>query len=136
MKSLIVSIVATLALLTPQVALGQDDYVLLSPLPGLETTEQLNQSGDPVGTYFTTIYQIGVSIALVIAVVMFIFGGIQYMTSDSIGGKSNGRETITKALIGILLAVGSYLLLFLIGGGESVKMSFDLPESGFVEPVY
>src|SRR5690606_11783589 len=75
------------------------------------------------------------SIALVIAVVMFIFGGIQYMTSDSIGGKSNGRETATKALIGILLAVGSYLLLFLIGGGESVKLSFDLPDVGFVEPV-
>jgi hypothetical protein len=101
-------------------------YQPLAPLPGID-------SSMGVANYFSTIYQIGISIVLVIAVVMLVYGGIQYMTSDSIGGKGNGRETVAKAIIGIVLAVTSYALLYVIGGSGSVSVGFDIPDVGFVE---
>ena len=116
-------------------ALAQNDYVLLAPLPGLETTADLNAGGgSQTANYFSTIYKIGVSLVLVIAVVMLVYGGIQYMTSDSIGGKGNGRETITKAIIGIVLAVSSYALLYLIGGVDSVSVGFDELQVEYLAP--
>ena len=38
-------------------------------------------------------------------------GAIQYMTTDAISGKEEGKERITKALLGLLLAVGAWLIL-------------------------
>jgi hypothetical protein len=99
-------------------------YQPLAPLPGID-------SSMGVANYFSTIYQIGISIVLVIAVVMLVYGGIQYMTSDSIGGKGNGRETVAKAIIGIVLAVTSYALLYVIGGSGSVSVGFDIPSIEF-----
>jgi hypothetical protein len=114
---------------------AQSDYVLLAPLPGLETSADLtSDEGSAVANYFSTIYKIGVSLVLVIAVVMLIYGGIQYMMSDSIGGKSGGRETIGKAIIGIVLAVTSYALLYVIGGPGAVTVGFDVPDVGWVAP--
>lgn len=104
-------------------------YQPLAPLPGIDGGGEVT-----VAEYFSTIYQIGVSLVLVIAVVMLIYGGIQYMMSDSIGGKSGGRETIGKAIIGIVLAVSSYALLYLIGGAGSVTVGFDVPDVEYVAP--
>jgi len=129
MKQLLLLCVCVLTFLPAINVHAQADYVLLAPLPGLETTAELNAGeGDAVANYFSTLYKIGVSLALVIAVVMLIYGGIQYMTSDSIGGKSGGRETIGKAIIGIVLAVTSYALLYVIGGVGAVTIGFDVPE--------
>ncbi|MEX0933174.1 MAG: hypothetical protein WDZ74_00330, partial [Candidatus Paceibacterota bacterium] len=115
MKQLLLLCVFILTFVPTLGAHAQNDYVLLAPLPGLESTADLNAGdGGPVANYFSTIYKIVVSLTLVIAVVMLIYGGIQYMTSDSIGGKGGGRDTIGKAIIGIVLAVSSYALLYVI----------------------
>jgi hypothetical protein len=115
--------------------LAQNDYVLLAPLPGLESTADLDAGGgSPTANYFSTIYQIGVSIVLVIAVVMLVYGGIEYMTSDSIVGKGNGREIVSKAIIGIVLAVTSYALLYVIGGTDSVSVGFDELQVEYIAP--
>ena len=42
---------------------------------------------------------------------MIAFGGIQYMSTDAIHGKSEGRERITYALMGLLLVLFSWILL-------------------------
>jgi hypothetical protein len=138
MKRLLgVLFLAFVVLFSPTPALGQGDagYILLAPLPGLETTAELNAGEDgAVANYFSIIYKIGVSLVLVIAVVMLVYGGIEYMTSDSIGGKGNGREIVSKAIIGIVLAVTSYALLYVIGGTDSVSVGFDELQVEYIAP--
>lgn len=87
-------------------------YGLLAPLG--ETTEiNLNDKDNPfsLGDYVNLIVGIVIAIASLLAVVMLVVGGVQYMTTDAFSGKSEARETITKALLGLILALGSYLIL-------------------------
>jgi hypothetical protein len=43
--------------------------------------------------------------------VMIVMGGIQYMTSDLISSKEAGKEQITHAILGLLLALGAFIIL-------------------------
>lgn len=80
---------------------------LLSPLPGFEELD-----ADPeVGRYVTVMVRIFIGIATLLAVIMIVVGGVQYMTTDAIGGKQTARTTITNAILGLLLALGSWVIL-------------------------
>ncbi|MDZ7726546.1 MAG: peptidoglycan DD-metalloendopeptidase family protein [Candidatus Campbellbacteria bacterium] len=120
---------------SPTPALAQEDegYSLLAPLPGLEPGDVEN-SENPLGEYLKIVYRLGVSLAILFAVVALIFGGVQYMTSDSVTTKGSAKDTITAALVGLLLAVASYVLLFLIGGAGTVTVSSDFGNLPWIDP--
>jgi hypothetical protein len=42
---------------------------------------------------------------------MIVIGGLQYLSTDAVSGKNDGRARITQALQGLLLALLSYLIL-------------------------
>jgi len=46
-----------------------------------------------------------------LAVIMIIWGGIQYMSTDAISGKSEAKNTIQNAIWGLLLAISAWLIL-------------------------
>ena len=88
------------------------NYQPLTPLPGV--TDNLPTYG--VGSVDFTSYVGGwvkllIGIAAVLAVIMIVIGGVQYMSTDAVSGKSDGREKITSALWGLLLAIVCYLIL-------------------------
>ncbi len=68
-----------------------------------------------IAEYITAAYRFGVAIAGVLAVIMIIAGGFVWMTA---GGNSSQVDTaktyIIGALAGLVLALGSYTLLWLI----------------------
>src|SRR3990167_1577967 len=88
-------------------------YVPLAPLPigegGASLTEVTN-----AGVYIKGAFNLAIGIAAALAIIMIIIGGIQYMGSESLGGKSAGRKRINDAVLCLLLALGSYLILFTI----------------------
>jgi hypothetical protein len=47
----------------------------------------------------------------VLAVVMLVVGGIEYMSTVSVGEKEGAKSRITNALLGLVLALGSYAIL-------------------------
>ncbi len=59
-------------------------------------------------------FKLGLGIAVVLTIVMIMFGGIQYMTTESFNGKGDAKKRINDALIGLGLALVSYLLLYII----------------------
>jgi len=80
------------------------DYQPLSPLPGAEnitTTEE----------YLKTVFRTTIGIAAVLAVLMIVIGGLQYMTSEAIGDKQSAKDKMTYAIWGLLLAIASVLIL-------------------------
>ncbi len=83
-------------------------YCLLEPLPG-GFTEVAPTTG--LASYLSIIFKVILGIITVLSVVMIIVGGVQYLTTDAIGGKEYGKETITNAIGGLVLALGSWLLL-------------------------
>lgn len=97
-------------------------YKLLAPLPcekgvdpgctgekGLETFDP--RSKDNLSNYLNLMIKIFIGICAVLAVVMIVIGGLEYMTSELISSKEEGKKRITEALLGLLLALGAIPLL-------------------------
>src|SRR3989344_6628018 len=88
-------------------------YQLLEPLPGLGNEEGKvdTASPDAFGKYINAIIILFIGICAVLAVVMIVIGGIEYSTSELISSKEAGIEKIKGALLGLLLALGAFILL-------------------------
>ena len=83
---------------------------LEAPLPQVEGT---NISS--LDTYFKYIYQIGLGIVGIAALIMIVIGGIIYMTSaGNASQKSEAKDRITNAILGLILALSAYLILYTI----------------------
>lgn len=90
----------------------ETNYTLLAPLPGL-TNFDTSQSCE-LARYLNIAIKIILGICAVLAVIMMIYGGFQYMTSVIISEKKSARDSITNALFGLILALGAYLILYTI----------------------
>jgi len=97
--------------------------MLLSPLYGLAAAPQpteyeplapLTTGTDPKvtsGTYIPFLFRLGIGIAAGLAVLAIAYSGLKYMMSDVVTNKSDAKTGIKNALLGLLLALGSFLLL-------------------------
>lgn len=90
----------------PSCSGGADGYCLLAPVGGLTVIRDVD-----LKNYFTLIYKILIGAAGALAVIMIFWGGVQYMTTDTIGGKEYGKERIRNAIVGLILALSSYAIL-------------------------
>ncbi|HEY4496044.1 MAG TPA: hypothetical protein VJC04_01665 [Candidatus Paceibacterota bacterium] len=89
------------------------DYVPLAPLPVGESGAPLEKVTD-AGVYIKGAFNLAIGVAAVLAIIMIVIGGIQYMSTESIGGKGAGLKRIKDAVLGLLLALGSYVILLTI----------------------
>jgi hypothetical protein len=81
-------------------SIGEEDGVAYAKLPF-------------IGEYIGAVYKYAVAVAGILAVIMIIIGGLQWLSS---GGNtdmiSSAKKRILGAIIGLLLAVGSYTILY------------------------
>lgn len=98
-------------------ALAQN-YVPLSPLPG---TGEVSTS-EPA-EYFRNMFRVLVGVAGVLAVIIIMFYGIQYMLSTSEGKKSTARMGISSVVFGIFIILLSYIVLSVINP-DLIKLRF------------
>ncbi len=92
-----------------------ENYSLLEPLPCIEGTGNGCEGGTVknvnVNTYIAYAFKIAIAMAGFLAVVMVIYGGFKYMLSESITSKGDAKSTINNAILGLLGALASYLIL-------------------------
>ena len=117
---LTLTIVVVFSLFSALAYAQTDKYTVLAPLPGVGNNAAKTTT---LTDYLPAIFKLSIGIAAVLAFVMITFGGITYMTTDAIGGKSRGREYITNALWGLLLVIGAWVILNTI---NPQILSFDL----------
>jgi hypothetical protein len=84
-------------------------YKSLSPLQDPSTNEEPNRKNFP--SYLQSLYRIGIGLCFVLGVIMFTWAGIEYIVSESMGGKSDAKARIKGALTGLAIALVSYILL-------------------------
>ncbi|HBB54398.1 TPA: hypothetical protein DEQ22_03165 [Candidatus Nomurabacteria bacterium] len=99
-------------------------YQLLAPLPcesgpgcvekQLTTFDTTGKGGGALGGYLNLMIKLFIGICAVLAVIMIVIGGIQYMTTELISSKEEGKKRILGAIFGLLLALGAYTLLYTI----------------------
>ncbi len=89
-------------------------YTPLAPLPGLESIDtQYNETTNPCpfGNYLNIMVKLIIGISAVLAMVMIVIGGLEYMTSELISSKEAGKERITHAILGLVITLGTYAIL-------------------------
>lgn len=111
-------------------------YIPLSPLPCKETVDGPGCIQNPVtkkweltswtpppatakgnvalGLYLNMMIRLFIGICAVLAVIMIVIGGIEYMTTELVSSKEAGKERIRNAIFGLLLALGAWTLLYTI----------------------
>jgi hypothetical protein len=92
-------------------AQGNVCYVLLEKdaFAGFNST-----STNPLVALLTNVFNFGIAIAIVSALVMIIWGGIIKMTTDSWQGQDEAKTKFTNALYGLGLALIAYIILYTI----------------------
>jgi len=90
--------------------LNNEGYHPLAPLP---QTFFPNNHYD-LSSYLQGMFRLLIALATVFAMIMIIWGGIEYMSTDAISGKEEGKERIQNAVWGLILALVSWLILYTI----------------------
>ena len=87
---------------------NNQNYCLLAPLPGLGDQVDTTQG---VGNYINTMIKITIGLISVLAVLMLVVGGIQYMFSNISHEIAGAKSRMTNAIFGLVLMLSSYLIL-------------------------
>jgi hypothetical protein len=82
---------------------GSSGFIPLAPIPGL--TQGVNTTSSDMSAFLNNLYKVLIGFAAVAAVVMIIWGGLEYATQDSPWGKSEGKSKITQAIFGLILVL-------------------------------
>jgi|GEM_PF-5385415 len=80
----------------------------------INSTEIVN--GTAIALYISTLYKWGVAFAAVLAVLAFTYAGIVWLTAGGDQGRTTeSKKIMGNAIIGLLLALGSYMFLATLG---------------------
>ena len=130
----LVSIAFCFSMFLPtNIVLGEaSTYTPLAPLEGLSSGDNVPVGKDTnqengLTIYVKQLYKWGVALTSGLAVIMIMWGGVEYMTSAGGGGIEEAKKRISAAIAGLLLALGSYIILQTINR-DLVNVHFDLQE--------
>ncbi|HEV7449076.1 MAG TPA: pilin [Candidatus Paceibacterota bacterium] len=90
---------------------GTCTYTPLEPLPGFPTTFGGKNSNNSISTEIGDALKIFIWLGAIVAVVILILGALTYMFSDVVTNKKNAIDRIRRAMWGILILGGSWLIL-------------------------
>ncbi len=129
MKKILIYIIILCALLPLKTEAQK--YTLLEPLPCIpeagtncapgETIKEINIVG-----FVGYVFKFSIALAAFLAVLMIMWGGFEYVMSETPFGKSDGKERITNAIVGLLGILSSYLILATIDP-RLVEIYTDIP---------
>ena len=96
------------------------DFVPIAPIPnpiggGLATDNGLPQ-------YVNSLFQIAIAVGAALAAIFIAIGGFEYIFSEAMDTKKNGRTRITQALFGLAILLLVTLVLYVINP-ELIKLS-------------
>jgi hypothetical protein len=77
--------------------------------------------------YINVAYRYLVTVVLVVAIVMVVYGGFRYLVGASIGDIQAGKKIIVDAIVGMLIVLGAYTILSTVNP-NTVILSFTPPE--------
>lgn len=82
--------------------------------------------GTNLNSYLGGIFNLGIVVAAILAVIMIVVAGLEYMTSEAFTNKEAAKNKIKYAIIGLILALGSFLILSTINPDiVSGRLKFD-----------
>lgn len=109
------------------------------PIPGLDLKDSIEQTDEvtestTLGLYVNALYKYLLAAGAVLAVVMVIIGGFQYMTAGgSKKGVTTGKQRINNALIGLVILFAAFTVAYLVDPRTVVFGPFSIPNVNRIE---
>ena len=119
MKKLLIILILSISLI-PARSMAADEYKLLEPLPCLNGVTDPSKCKDGVqekieiSSYILYVYKMFIALAVFLAIVMIIWGGFLYITSETPFKIEDGRGKIQNAVLGLAMVLVSYLILLTV----------------------
>lgn len=118
-----------------------EDYTVLTPLPG--TTKGVCDPNAPSGpncktdlkTYLEGFFKLAIGISAVFAVLMIVIGGFQYISTDALMKKEEGRNRIQNAVFGLVLVISAWLILATINP-NLLRINLDIKSAPTSAPTF
>src|SRR3989344_8820176 len=102
-----IGMLAILAMvILPEIKVLAVDYTVLTALPDIPQGSTVT-----LARYIPLIFNLLIGLSAVWAVLMIVIGGFQYMSTDAIQGKANGKERIKNAVLALVFVIGAWLIL-------------------------
>jgi hypothetical protein len=98
--------------LSAPLALAAGEFVPLAPVSGLNEGVSATHTG--ISAFLDNLYTFCIGIAVVLAIIMIIWGGFEYALSEAISSKSAGKQKITGAVFGLVLVLSPYVVFSII----------------------
>lgn len=137
-------VILTILIAVTGIARAEQQYQVLEPLPSTQYENCVKESEDNAkciaasGTsegfnkYVNSVFNVGIIVAIMLAVIMLVIGGIEYMGSEGPFSKESAKKKFQGAIFGLILALGIYLLLSTINP-DLVKLNLKI-ETGEPAP--
>lgn len=107
---------------------GSEDYncyTLLESITGSEGgVDEIIIQADGLGTYLEMIMSYLLVLVTIAAVFYMIYGGVLYLTTDIINQKKEGKEVITRVIVGLIFVFSVWTIMNSINSGL-LKNSLD-----------
>ena len=87
--------------------------------------EQPGTQESSLGNYLSLIFKTLIGLAGGISVLNIVIGGFEYILSEVPGVKTSGKERIRNSLVGLILALAAWLILYTINP-DLVNLSLTL----------
>jgi hypothetical protein len=104
-----------ICMLLPELLLAQtctNSFCPLAPADGSKLGALYQSSS--LGDFLNRLFAASLSVGAVLAVLRLAYAGYLYMTSEAFGQKTHAKEVIGNAVLGLLLLLSIYLILFQI----------------------
>lgn len=87
-------------------------------IPGLTFSDILNENGvlkiNFLPEYLNGLYRYALGAAAILAVIMIMIGGTQYIVGSGLGSVEAGKKRITNAVTGLIMVLAAYTMLYLV----------------------
>lgn len=124
--------VCLLAVNIDLVSAASPEYTLLAPIPLDGAGGESSKTTDSE-KYIRGLFELIIGLAGGLAVVMLMYAGIKYMSTDAFGEKNEAKGIIENAIWGLLLAIAAWTILYTINP-KLVDVNFDLPKQNVSTP--
>ena len=99
--------------LTERTLFAASGFVQLADTSQSPMLTQIYQSGD-LAAYVNAAFRIALSLGAILAVLRLAYAGYIYMTSEAFHTKNTAKEIIGNAILGLLLLLSIWLILYQI----------------------
>lgn len=110
-KTILVIFSSVLVFLPVFLVYAEDPAVYKLISGNIPFVTDVERSGGGLGNYLNAFFNLGVGIAIALAVLVFVYNGVLYMTSDIIGKKEDAKKAFWGVIGGVLLVLSAVLIL-------------------------